>query len=124
MVCITIYLRTRKRKKRRVFVSSDIPYEEYKKLTGEDAAVQEYLNEYDEVHRFFELTQSIVCQSVDNYLERNFKNLFVNFGCTGGQHRSVFFAQKTAKALHEKYPNIKVVLNHIVQHKNYTYETE
>ena len=99
-------------------------YEEYKKLTGEDAAVQEYLNEYDEVHRFFELTQSIVCQSVDNYLERNFKNLFVNFGCTGGQHRSVFFAQKTAKALHEKYPNIKVVLNHIVQHKNYTYETK
>ena len=99
-------------------------YEEYKKLTGEDAAVQEYLNEYDEVHRFFEFTQSIVCQSVDNYLERNFKNLFVNFGCTGGQHRSVFFAQKTAKALHEKYPNIKVVLNHIVQHKNYTYETE
>ena len=99
-------------------------YEEYKKLTGEDAPVQDYLNEYDEVHRFFELTQSIVCQSVDNYLERNFKNLFVNFGCTGGQHRSVFFAQKTAKALHEKYPNIKVVLNHIVQHKNYVYETE
>ena len=99
-------------------------YEEYKKLTGEDAAVQEYLNDYDEVHRFFELTQSVVCQSIDNYLERNFKNLFVNFGCTGGQHRSVFFAQKTAKALHEKYPNIKVVLNHIVQHKNYTYETK
>lgn len=99
-------------------------YEEYKKLTGEDAAVQEYLNKYDEVHHFLELTQSVVSQSVDNYLERNFKNLFVNFGCTGGQHRSVFFAQKTAKALHEKYPNIKVVLNHIVQHKNYVYETK
>lgn len=99
-------------------------YDEYKKLTGEDIEVQEYLNKYDEVHRFFELTQSLVCQSVDNYLERNFKNLFVNFGCTGGQHRSVFFAQKTAMALHEKYPNIKVILNHIVQHKNYIYETE
>lgn len=99
-------------------------YEEYKKLTGEDTAVQNYLNEKEEVHRFFELTQSIVCQSVDNYLERNFKNLFVNFGCTGGQHRSVFFAQKTAIALHEKYPNIRVMLNHIVQHKNYVYETK
>lgn len=99
-------------------------YDEYKKLTGEDTAVQEYLNEKEEVHRFFELTQSIVCQSVDNYLERNFKNLFVNFGCTGGQHRSVFFALMTAKALHEKYPNIKVVLNHIAQHKKYVYETE
>ena len=99
-------------------------FEEYKKLTGEDDAVQNYLNDKEEVHRFFELTQSIVCQSVDNYLERNFKNLFVNFGCTGGQHRSVFFAQKTAIALHEKYPNIRVMLNHIVQHKNYVYETE
>lgn len=99
-------------------------YEEYKKLTGEDTEVQEYLNKYDEVHRFFELTQSIVCQSVDNYMERNFKNLFINFGCTGGQHRSVFFAQKTAKALHEKYPNIKVILSHVVQHKKYVYETE
>ena len=99
-------------------------YEEYKKLTGEDTEVQNYLNEKQEVHRFFELTQSIIFQSVDNYLERDFKNLFVNFGCTGGQHRSVFFAQKTALALHEKYPNIKVVLNHIAQHKNYVYETE
>ncbi|MBR5602677.1 MAG: phosphotransferase [Bacteroidales bacterium] len=99
-------------------------YEEYKKLTGEDIEVQDYLNEKEEVHHFFNTAQSIICLSVDNYLERNFKNLFVNFGCTGGQHRSVFFAQKTAEALHEKYPNIKVILNHIVQHKTYVYETE
>ena len=84
----------------------------------------DYLNSMEEVHRFIDMTQSIVCQSVDNYLERDFKNLFVNFGCTGGQHRSVFFAKKTAEALHKKYPNVKVVLNHIVQHKNYVYETE
>ncbi len=99
-------------------------YEEYKKLTGEDVEVQNFLNEKEEVHHFFDNTQNIICQSIDNYLERNFKNLFVNFGCTGGQHRSVFFAQKTALSLHEKYPNIKVVLNHVVQHKNYVYETE
>lgn len=99
-------------------------YEKYKKLTGENVEVQDYLNSMEEVHRFFNMTQSIVCQSVDNYLERDFKNLFISFGCTGGQHRSVFFALKTAEILHEKYPNIKVVLNHIVQHKNYVYETE
>ena len=99
-------------------------YEDYKKLTGEDIEVQNFLNEKDEVHQFFDTTQNIICQSIDNYLERNFNNLFVNFGCTGGQHRSVFFAQKTALSLHEKYPNIKVVLNHVVQHKNYVYETE
>ena len=99
-------------------------YEEYKKLTGQDDEVQDYLNQYEEVHHFLKSTQEIVFQSVDNYIERNFKNLFVNFGCTGGQHRSVFFAESTAKALHQKYPQIKVVLNHLVQNKYYVYENE
>ena len=99
-------------------------HEEYKKLTGQDVEVQDFLNEYEEVHVFFKSTQNLVFQSVDNYLERNFKNLFVNFGCTGGQHRSVFFAEMTALALHEKYPQIKVVLNHLVQQKYCVYETE
>lgn len=99
-------------------------YEEYKKLTGQDTEVQDYLNQYEEVHHFLKSTQEIVFQSVDNYIERNFKNLFVNFGCTGGQHRSVFFAESTAKALHLKYPQIKVVLNHLVQNKHYIYENQ
>lgn len=97
-------------------------YVEYKELTGQDVEVQEFLNNKQEVHAFFELTNNIICQSVDNYLQRDFKNLSVNFGCTGGQHRSVFFAQKTAEMLHEKYPQIKIVLNHVVQHKFYVYE--
>ena len=99
-------------------------YEEYKKLTGQDIEVQDFLNKYQEVQHFLESTQAIVFQSVDNYIERNFKNLFVNFGCTGGQHRSVFFAETTAKVLHQKYPQIKVVLNHLVQNKYYVYENE
>jgi aminoglycoside/choline kinase family phosphotransferase len=72
-------------------------YEEYKKLTGQDAEVQDYLNQYEEVHHFLKSTQEIVFQSVDNYIERNFKNLFVNFGCTGGQHRSVAMANEFAE---------------------------
>ena len=99
-------------------------YEEYKKLTGQDSEVQDYLKQYDEVHHFLKSTQTIVFQSVDNYIERNFKNLFVNFGCTGGQHRSVFFAEMTAQVLHQKYPHIKVVLNHLIQNKYYIYENE
>ena len=99
-------------------------YEEYKKLTGQDKEVQDYLNKYQEVHHFSELTQSIIYQSVDNYLERDFKNLFINFGCTGGQHRSVFFAEKAAQSLHRKYPQIKIALNHLVQNKYYVYENK
>lgn len=97
-------------------------YEEYRKLTGQDMEVQDFLNNKQEVNTFFETTNSILSQAIDNYLQRDFKNLFVNFGCTGGQHRSVFFAQKTAEALHEKYPQIRIVLNHVVQHKCYVYE--
>ena len=99
-------------------------FAEYKKLTGQDAEVQDYLNKYKDVNDFLESTHSLIFQSVENYLERNFKNLFVNFGCTGGQHRSVFFAEKMAHALREKYPQIKVVLNHIAQNKHYVYENE
>lgn len=99
-------------------------YEEYKKMTGQDSEVQDFLNKYQEVHHFLDNTQSIVFQSVDNYIERNFKNLFVNFGCTGGQHRSVFFAEMTAIKLHQKYPQIKVILNHLAQNKYKIYENE
>ena len=96
--------------------------DEYKKLTGLDIEVQDFLNKKQEVQNFFDLTNSIICQSIDNYLLRDFKNLFVNFGCTGGQHRSVYFAERTAEMLHEKYPQIKVVINHIVQQKSRIYE--
>ena len=97
-------------------------YQEYKELTGLDKEVQDFLEDKDECSVFFKAAENIVCQSVDNYIERHFNSLSVNFGCTGGQHRSVFFAHKIAKTLHKKYPMIKVVENHIVQHKNFFYE--
>lgn len=99
-------------------------YQEFKTKTGEDIEVHNYLNDKEEVHHFFKLSESIICQAIDNYIQRDFKNLFVNFGCTGGQHRSVFFAKTMAEKLHEKYPNIKVVLNHVVQKKYYVYDSE
>ena len=66
----------------------------------------------------------IVYQSIDNYLERGFKNLQINFGCTGGQHRSVYFAQKIGMLIHENYPMVKVEINHLAQHISHVYEAK
>ena len=99
-------------------------YIEFKQKTGEDIEVQEFMNDKPDTHYFMQNVQLLVYQAIDNYLERGFKNLQVNFGCTGGQHRSVFFAQKIGELIHENYPMVRVEINHLAQHKNHVYEAE
>ena len=84
----------------------------FKTQTGRDPEVVEYLLEKPQTHEFLEHVKAIVAQSVDNYLERHFSNLMLSFGCTGGQHRSVFFAQSIYDWLKKDYPNIHLILNH------------
>ena len=86
---------------------------EFKTKTGRDWEVIDYLMAKPHVHEFLENVKGIVSQSIDNYIERHFSNLMVSFGCTGGQHRSVFFAQTIYEWLKEKYPEIHLKLNHI-----------
>ncbi len=86
---------------------------EFKTKTGRDWEVIEYLMAKPPVHVFLDHVKSIVSQSVENYKERNFSNLMVSFGCTGGQHRSVFFAQTIYEWLKANYPDINLKLNHI-----------
>jgi len=76
--------------------------ERFKQLTGKDAPVIEYLNQQESVHQYLANVFSLVDRSVDNYQERGFKNLMVSFGCTGGQHRSVFLAEQLAKRLRNR----------------------
>lgn len=64
----------------------------FKALTGRDAPVIAYLNEQESVHRFFSNAAALVDASVSEYQRRGFRNLMVSFGCTGGQHRSVYLA--------------------------------
>ena len=85
---------------------------QYATFTGRDECVIRYLKQYKEVETFENHVFAIVDMSVDNYLERKFTHLTVNFGCTGGQHRSVYFAERTAKHLRAKYPQIEVELKH------------
>ncbi|MBF0286549.1 MAG: ATP-binding protein [SAR324 cluster bacterium] len=67
--------------------------EKYRSLTGLDTPVQAYLKRYAVVQIFAESCAILVQLSIDNYLERKFTNLMVSFGCTGGQHRSVYQAE-------------------------------
>ena len=85
----------------------------YQDFTGKDKVVADYLEKYDEVSDFKDSVFALVKQSVDNYLERKFNHLSVSFGCTGGQHRSVYFAESLSEYLQETYnQKIKVVLRH------------
>lgn len=89
-------------------------FEEYKKLTGRDKDVQEFLVHKSEMPSFLQYVYGLVDISVADYIKRGFDNLSVNFGCTGGQHRSVFAADSLAKHLHEKF-GVKVVVHHLEQ---------
>ena len=87
-------------------------YPEYKAYTGKDAPVIEFLRDKQPVALFLDHALAIVTQSVDKYIERHFTHLSVSFGCTGGQHRSVYCAEQLASALRSKYQNINVVVYH------------
>ncbi len=75
--------------------------EQFKSLTGKDAPVIEYLNRQESVHQFMGSVMSLVDATVANYQQRGFKSLMVSFGCTGGQHRSVYLAEQLAKHLRD-----------------------
>jgi aminoglycoside/choline kinase family phosphotransferase len=84
--------------------------ERFASLTGRDAAVAGYLGAEPEVGAFLERTQALVDQAVDNYRSRNFTDLSVAFGCTGGRHRSVFCAERLAEHLRRR--GVVVELRH------------
>jgi hypothetical protein len=85
--------------------------EPLKKLTGKDAPVVEYLNQQESVHQFLASVLSLVDASVSEYRRRGFTNLMVSFGCTGGQHRSVYLAEQLAKRLRGR-SGIEVIVRH------------
>jgi aminoglycoside/choline kinase family phosphotransferase len=86
--------------------------ERFKALTGKDAPVIDYLEQQKSVHAFLSNTASLVDASVSDYQRRGFKNLMVSFGCTGGQHRSVYLAEQLAKHLRNR-PGVEVVVRHL-----------
>ena len=85
---------------------------QYASLTGKDEKVVRYMKQYKQTAAFQQHVFALIEASVDNYLERKFSRLMVNFGCTGGQHRSVYFAELLSAHLKEKYPSINILVRH------------
>jgi aminoglycoside/choline kinase family phosphotransferase len=83
----------------------------FKPLTGRDAPVIDYLNQQESVHQFLASAMSLVDASVNSYQRRGFKHLMVSFGCTGGQHRSVYLAEQLAKHLRGR-SGVEVIMQH------------
>ena len=86
-------------------------YERYTHFTGMDEPVIKFLEEDGEMLPFLEQAYQLVDFSVKRYMDRGFQNLMVSFGCTGGQHRSVYSAEKMAQHINEKF-GVEVQLIH------------
>lgn len=98
--------------------------EDYKTKTGRDIAVMDYLEKETKINEFLTAAYQIVDISIEDYLTRGFSNLEINFGCTGGQHRSVYSADAMAKHIAEKFPEAEVKLEHVEQEaKNWVNES-
>lgn len=89
-------------------------FEPYKKLTGRDKEVIDFLEQQTKMNDFLNNVYNIVDISVEDYLARGFDSLAINFGCTGGQHRSVYAAEQVARHLRNKY-KVKIDLEHVEQ---------
>jgi aminoglycoside/choline kinase family phosphotransferase len=90
--------------------------ERFRQMNGKDEPVIDFLNQHESVHQYFANVLSLVDAGVAAYQGRGFKNLMVSFGCTGGQHRSVFLAEQLAKHL-RTVNGVEVVVRHIEQEK-------
>jgi len=87
-------------------------FEEFKFKTGKEEDVINFIETQTLMTTFLENVYNIIDMAVDNYTERNFSNLLIGFGCTGGQHRSVYASESLAKHLHKKYPSVSLEITH------------
>ncbi|MGH7501928.1 MAG: RapZ C-terminal domain-containing protein [Longimicrobiales bacterium] len=85
---------------------------EFEASTGRDRDVVHFLEQTSQTERFWQSVVSLVNASVEDYRKRQFADLTVNFGCTGGQHRSVYFAERLARHLRTTFPDVGVRLVH------------
>jgi RNase adaptor protein for sRNA GlmZ degradation len=87
--------------------------DEFKNMNGKDEPVKKFLDDNKEMQYMLKNIYGIIDTAVENYLYRNFTDIMISFGCTGGQHRSVYSAEKLNEHLKKKYDNIKIEISHV-----------
>lgn len=87
-------------------------YEQYKTLTGRNKEVVDFLEDRGEVQNFLKYAWCLIDPSIERYATRGFTHLQIGFGCTGGRHRSVYCAERTAAHIREIFPEVNVILIH------------
>lgn len=86
---------------------------ELQSLTGKDQPVIDFLNSVEPIQDFLNNVKGIITDAIENYISRDFTSLMISFGCTGGQHRSVYAAEELYKFLKSKFDGkIQVTLTH------------
>jgi len=85
-----------------------------KTQTGRDKEVKDFLEQQTKMPEFLNSVMDIVDITVEEYIKRDFESLVISFGCTGGQHRSVYAADALARHLKNKF-KVKIELKHIEQ---------
>ena len=86
-------------------------FDDYKHLSGLDKPIKDFLEQQTKMPDFLNGVYNIMDITVEDYIRRGFENLVINFGCTGGQHRSVYAAEAIARHLKNKF-KVKINLNH------------
>ncbi|MDE3253961.1 MAG: hypothetical protein KGO92_14240, partial [Bacteroidota bacterium] len=86
-------------------------FDDYKTLNGTDKPVQDFIEQRTRMNEFLNSVWDLIDIAVEDYMQRGFHHLMINFGCTGGQHRSVYAAEQTARHIRNKY-KLKVNLTH------------
>ncbi len=91
-------------------------YEEYRTLNGRDAEVIDFFNQHEEMEQYLDHVREIVKFSIESYKSKGYNRLMINFGCTGGRHRSVYCAEQIAKFINRNF-DCNVTLHHLEQSK-------
>ncbi len=96
------------------FIENPGRKKEFRSLNGMDSEVLEFLDKNEDMQKLIESAVILVTAAVQNYLSRDFTDLMVSFGCTGGQHRSVYASERLAARIRDAYrDSVIVVTRHI-----------